>query len=204
MGVEEGVAVIASGGGWSPDVAGNRRQKRYSLREQVRRVLWSVGRVLFRYSLPRSFQWRRLILRLHGAAIGAHAQIYNSVVVQYPWLLQMGDYCAIGPDALIYNLGRVTIGDRVTISYRAHLCAGSHDLLDRRLPLTRPRIEIGSGTWIGTDAFIGPGVVIGEAAVIGARAVVVRNVAAGHFVAGNPARTIRVRAEYGDQPVSRP
>lgn len=121
-------------------------------------------------------------------------------MVWYPWLLRIGDYCAIGPDVLIYNLGRVTLGDAVTISYRAHLCAGSHDLLDPRLPLTRPPIEIGAGTWIGTEAFIGPGVIVAEAAVIGARAVVVRNVQAGHFIAGNPGRTVRVRDEYRDGP----
>jgi putative colanic acid biosynthesis acetyltransferase WcaF len=52
---------------------------------------------------------------------------------------------------------------------------------------------IGQDAFIFAEAFIGPGVTIGESAVVGARAVVVRDVAAGMIVAGNPAKPIGER-----------
>ena len=100
---------------------------------------------------------------------------------------------AVGEDVFIYSLGRVSIGSEVSISYRAHICAGSHDFNDPSLPLLKPPVVIRDKAWIGTEAFIGPGVTVGAGALVGARAVVVKDVAALHVVGGNPARTIGLR-----------
>jgi putative colanic acid biosynthesis acetyltransferase WcaF len=105
----------------------------------------------------------------------------------------VGEFSAIGEDVLIYNLGHVTLGDQVTISHRAHLCAGTHDYRKRELPLIRSTIIVNDQAWICADAFIGPKVRIGEAAIVGARAVVVKDVEALSIVAGNPARVIGKR-----------
>ncbi|SDW04711.1 putative colanic acid biosynthesis acetyltransferase WcaF [Thiocapsa roseopersicina] len=108
----------------------------------------------------------------------------------------MGAEASIGEWALIYNLGSVSIGDRATISHRAHLCAGSHDYRDPALPLLRLPIEVGPQAWICADAFVGPGRRIGEGAIVGAAAVVVKDVPPWTIVAGNPARVIRSRQMF--------
>lgn len=175
------------------DIEKNRRTRNYSTRQLALRSAWSIGRWLFRL-VPRPMHGTRAaILRLFGARVGRHVHVYPSAHVYFPWNLQIGDWSAIGEDALIYNLGPVTIGDRVTVSQRAHLCAGSHDYTRPELPLLRPPIDIGSNAWIAADAFIGPGVKVGEGAVVGARAVAVKDVPAWQVVAGNPARQIRKR-----------
>jgi len=110
-----------------------------------------------------------------------------------PWNVELRDWCALGEDVYIYSLGPVSIGRCATVSYRSHLCAGTHDLNDPKMPLLKLPILIGDSAWIGTDAFIGPGVTVGEGAVIGARAVVVKDVGPMHVVAGNPARQIGTR-----------
>ena len=51
-------------------------------------------------------------------------------------------------------------------------------------------VEIGDDVLVFAEAFIGPGVRVGDNAVVGARAVVVKDVADGIVVAGNPARKI--------------
>jgi putative colanic acid biosynthesis acetyltransferase WcaF len=130
------------------------------------------------------------LLRLFGAKIGRHVQIHPSVRIFLPWNLEVGEWSSIGFDALVYNLGRVTIGERVTISQRAHLCAGSHDYRDRAMVLLKPPICVGDGAWICADAFVGPGVTVGEGAVLGARSVVMRNVEKNAVMAGNPARRV--------------
>jgi len=107
-----------------------------------------------------------------------------------PWNVEIGDWTAIGEEAILYSLGRITIGARVTVSQRAHLCAGTHDYRKREMPLLRPPIRVEDEAWICAEAFVGPGVLIGQGAVVGARAVVVRSVAPWTVVAGNPARPI--------------
>jgi len=176
-----------------PDIASNRSARKYAPSEQLRRIAWALGNILFRLTPRPFFALRRCILRIFGATVGLNVHVYSSTRILMPWNVELMDWCAIGEDVLIYSLGRVTIGKRATVSYRSHLCAGSHDLRNPELPLLRPTLNVGDGAWIGTDAFIGPGVTVGEMAVVGARAVVMKDVPAQAIVAGNPARQIGVR-----------
>lgn len=174
-------------------VNANRSAIKYSRQEQLRRVLWSCGQWLIRLSPRPMFGWRRSVLRLFGAEVGPGVRFYSSTRFYMPWNVSIGAYAALGEDAYIYSLGKVSIGAAATISYRAHLCAGTHDLRDPTLPLQKPPITIEARAWIGTEAFIGPGVVVGTEAVVGARAVVVRSVPANAVMAGNPARQVGTR-----------
>jgi len=175
------------------DVEQNRRARKYPFREMVRRVLWMLVQPLFRFSPRPCFGWRRFLLRFFGAKIGRSVHVYPSVTIYCPWNLEAGDESAIGELAFIYNLGRVTLGPRVTISHRAHLCAGTHDHNKPDFPLLRPPIVIGSEAWICADAFVGPGVTIGDGAIVGARAVAMKDVKPWSIVVGNPARESKSR-----------
>jgi putative colanic acid biosynthesis acetyltransferase WcaF len=175
------------------DGAANHAARKYTLSEQLRRMLWGFGRWLMILSPRPCFGWRRWVLRLFGARIGAHVNVYSSTHFYMPWNVTVGDWAAIGEHVLLYSLGKVTIGRNVTISYRAHVCAGTHDFTDPALPLLKPLVVIEDGAWIGTDAFIGPGVVVHAGAIVGARGVVTKDVASLDVVAGNPARSIGTR-----------
>jgi len=159
----------------------------------VRRVLWSLAQPLFRFSPRPCFAWRRGLLRCFGAKIGRSVHIYPSATIYFPWNLDVGDESAIGEYAFIYNLGPVTLGNRVTISHRAHICAGTHDHTKRDFPLLRPPITIASDVWICADAFVGPDVTVGEGAIVGARAVAMKDVKPWSIVVGNPARESKKR-----------
>jgi putative colanic acid biosynthesis acetyltransferase WcaF len=128
------------------------------------------------------------MLRLFGAKIGAQVHIHPSARIFLPWNLEIGDWSSVGFEALLYNLGPMKIGERVTISQRAHLCGGTHKFRESSMPLVRACITVGDEAWICADAFVGPGVTIGDRAVVGARAVVMRNVHPGKIVSGDPAR----------------
>jgi putative colanic acid biosynthesis acetyltransferase WcaF len=181
----------------SADVAANRLSRKYTRGELLRRALWSLARPTFRFSPRPFFAWRRAVLRLFGARIGSSVNIYGSAVITMPWNLEVGDWSALGEGVLIYNLGPVSIGSRVTVSQRAHLCAGTHDHTHRDMPLLKPPIRIDDDAWICADAFVGPGVTVGAGAVVGARAVAVRDVAAWTVVVGNPARPVGPRLPEG-------
>jgi putative colanic acid biosynthesis acetyltransferase WcaF len=176
------------------DIAENRKATKYSGREMLYRVLWGVVcPVFFRLSPRIMFGWRNWLLRLFGARIGSHVHVYNTATVYMPWNLEVGDWSSIGEHAFVYNLGKITIGSRTTVSQRAHLCAGTHDYQSPDLPLLKPPIRVGDQAWICADAFLGPGVEVGQGAIVAARAVVVRNVEPWIIVAGNPARPLKSR-----------
>jgi putative colanic acid biosynthesis acetyltransferase WcaF len=175
------------------NIPGNRISRKYSRAVMLRRICWGIGRWFFRFSPRPLFAWRRFILRCFGAKIGRHVHIYSSALIYYPWNLDVGDWSSIGEWALIYNLGKVTIGERATISHRTHLCAGTHDYKDPAMPLLKPPIQIADDAWICADAFLGPDVIVGKGAIVGARAVVTKNVEQWAIVAGNPARVVKQR-----------
>jgi putative colanic acid biosynthesis acetyltransferase WcaF len=175
------------------DIRANRSARKYSKLELFRRVCWSMAQPLFRFSPRLLFGWRRFLLRSFGAKVGRHVHVYSSATIYMPWNLEIGDWSAVGENAFVYNLGVVTIGRQVTISHRAHLCAGTHDYTRADMPLLKPPIRINDSAWVCADAFVGPGVEVGEGAIVGARAVAVNRVAPWTIVAGNPARFVKAR-----------
>jgi putative colanic acid biosynthesis acetyltransferase WcaF len=175
------------------NIAANRSARKYTSAELVRRVLWGVGAVLFRWTPRLLYGARNALLRLFGAEVGRNVRIHPHATIYFPWNLTIGDWSSVGEEALIYNLGPVTIGEEVTVSQRAHVCAGTHDATDPAMPLQKPPVSVGDQAWVCADAFVGPGVTVGEGAVVGARAVVVGDVEPWTIVGGNPARAIRER-----------
>lgn len=164
-------------------------------RTLFRRVLWSiVQKTAFQASFHTSNRWRCWLLRLFGARIGPGCTIRRSARVYYPWLLEMGSVSCLGDDATVYNLGKVTIGDRVVVSQEAYLCAGSHDYTRLDMPLITPPIVLGDDCWICARAFVCPGVTVGGGAIVGAASVVTKDVPNWTIVGGNPARPIKSRS----------
>ena len=175
------------------DVAKNREAQKYTRKELALRVLWGAGKLGFRLSPRPCFGFRRILLRMFGARVGQNVHIYPSALIYYPWNLEIGNDSSIGEWALVYNLGKVTIGERTTISQRVHLCAGTHDYCLPDMPLVKPPIVIGNEVWVCADAFVGPNVEISNRAIVAACAVTVKNVRAASIVGGNPSRFLKER-----------
>ncbi|MDB5321131.1 MAG: wcaF [Phycisphaerales bacterium] len=181
---------------------GRTAKRPYPLSVYIGRFLWgAVYWGLFRWSPPRAFGWRRMLLRCFKAKLTRTSALYRSVKVYHPWLLEIGEQTTVAKDVDFYNLGPISVGSHSVISQGAVLCAGTHDYTLPSLPLRRPPIRIGSGVWIAREAFIGPGVTVHDNAVVGARAVVMQDVPAAMVVAGNPARVVKkrlMREDTGD------
>lgn len=175
------------------NIAENRRRLNYSKKIYIKRILWTFGKFFFRNSPHIAFRYRNTILRLFGAKIGKHVHIYSSTIIWFPWNLEIDDWSAIGDDALIYNIGRVIIGKKATISHRAHICSGTHNYTDPTLPILSSEIHINNQAWICTNTFIGPNTNIGEGAIIGAGAVMMKDAEPWGIYAGNPAKYIKKR-----------
>ena len=180
---------------------GKRHRSPWSLRAKVGRLLWAiVERTLFRWSPQPFYLWRVWLLRLFGAKIHSRAYIRSSVTIAVPWNLSVGANSAVGDHAILYTLGPIRIGERVTISQYAHLCAGTHDYTLPDLPLLRPPIVVEDDVWIATEVFVGPGVSIRKGVVVGACAAVFGDLPPWMVCVGNPARPLKQRTYSGNHP----
>jgi putative colanic acid biosynthesis acetyltransferase WcaF len=169
----------------------------YSAREKIGRMLWAIVQVTaFRGSFHNWYRWRAWVLGAFGAKVHPTARIRRTVRIECPWNLSIGESSSVGDRAILYCLGPVTIGSRVSISQHAHICAGSHDYTRPEMTLLRPPIEIESDAWIAADAFVGPNVTVGEGAILGARGVAFKNLSPWMIYAGNPARELRPRPRF--------
>ncbi|MGB7220853.1 MAG: DapH/DapD/GlmU-related protein [Vicinamibacterales bacterium] len=108
----------------------------------------------------------------HHVDIADNVRIHTQVFIPEYSVLEEG--CWIGPNVVFTN-AKYPVSPGVKDSLKG--------------PVIR------KGAKIGANATLLPGVVIGENALVGAGAVVVRDVAPGTVVAGNPARVIRQVAE---------
>lgn len=140
-----------------------------------------------------------MVLKLFGAKIGKGCIVYSSAKIWYPKNLILGERVCIGPHADIYTADKITIGDKVTISQGAYLCAASHDIRYLNKPLVTAPIKVERFAWVCADAFIGMGVTIGEGSVVGARACVFKDVEPWTVVGGNPAKFIKKRVIKNEQ-----
>jgi putative colanic acid biosynthesis acetyltransferase WcaF len=165
-----------------------------SLADKLRRLFWGIVQAtLFRWSPIPLHGWRRMLLRLFGAHIGARARPYPDATIWAPWHLHMADDSCIGPRVICYSVTKIYLGRGVIISQGSHLCAASHDFRVEGFPLTIGAIHIAEDAWVAADAFVGPGVTIGARSVLGARGVAFRDIPPGKVAVGNPAKVVGER-----------
>ena len=167
---------------------------------RLRRAAWRLVWMFLYRPTPVGFHaWRRVLLRLFGAAIEADTYPYPSVQIWAPWNLQMRKGSCIGPHVKCYNVAQVSLEERALVSQYSHICTASHDYNSASFPLTGAPIRLQQDSWVAADVFVGPGVTIEAGAVALGRAVVTRDVAAWTVVAGNPAKKIRMRRRDAQQ-----
>lgn len=174
-------------------------QNKFSLKNQITRLIWTLLWALLARPLPRSFgrSWKILLLRIFGARIHKTAQIYSSVRIYAPWNLEMHAYSCLAPEVDCYNAAKIIIGAHATVSQKTYLCTASHDITHPHNPLITAPIIIQDQAWIGAASYIGMGVTIGQGVVVGATASVYKDVEPWTVVGGNPAKFIKKRIING-------
>lgn len=166
-----------------------------TLKNKIHRMLWNIVYVLlFRpFALPYFKHWRNFLLRCWGAQIGEGSVVHASAEIWAPWNLVIGCRTCIGPHVIIYNPGRIILGNKVVISQYSYLCTASHHYEYKDNKLFWKEIIIDDYAWIAAKAFVAPGVHIGTYAVVGATASVYKEVEPWTVVGGNPAKFIKKR-----------
>ena len=129
-------------------------------------ALWiAVAGLLFSTWLPGS-AWRRSLLRMFGARIGANVVIKPRVRVKFPWKLAVGDHSWIGESVWIDNLDQVTIGAHCCISQGAYFCTGNHRWDVQTFDLVVRPILLEDECWVGAGVRLAPGTRLGKGVVL--------------------------------------
>lgn len=164
------------------------RGAEFPLANKLERVAWRlVWGLLARPTPPQLAGWRRVLLRLFGARVGAGAKVYASARIWLPRNLELGAGAVVGPGAELYNQGRIVIGPCCVISQRAFLCASTHRVSDPEFALETRPVTLGRGCWVAAEAFVGPGVTMGDGAVLAARGALFEDAEPMGVYRGNPA-----------------
>lgn len=155
-----------------------------------------------------------------GARFGAHldfqlgfrdGQSGRITIGDDAWIEQGAAFCAfggsieiarrvfIGPYAVIYGHGGVSIGEETMIAMHCCILSSEHTVakrggLTRHQPDTLLPTRIGRDVWLGAGVKVLAGVAIGDGCVVGAGAVVTGNLAPYSIALGVPARITGSRA----------
>ncbi len=164
------------------------------LYDLIYRFCWGIVQgTIFRFS-PRIFWlWRRTILRLFGAEIGAGVKLDPTCRVYDPRKVTIGDNCWIGPANELYSLSEIKIGNNVALAQHVLLYTVSHDIYDINFETISTPIIIEDCVWLAADTFVGMGVTIGEGAVLGARSSAFKDIPPWTVCVGCPAKPIKKR-----------
>ena len=127
------------------------------------------------------------VLRHFGATIGTGVRIQTPLLIHNADQtepiyanLRIGNDCYIGRDCLFDLMGKISIGNKVTISHRAvlntHTNGGKSPITNKTLINTSGEIKINDGAYLGSNVTVIESVVIGRNTIIGARSLVNKDI----------------------------
>ncbi|WP_010104045.1 acyltransferase [Verminephrobacter aporrectodeae] len=134
-----------------------------------------------------------------GVSIYAQTRLVLGDVLADPGVgMRIGARTIVNVGAYLSGEGGLEIGADVLIGPHAKLLSAGHaidggDAIIARNRITRAKITVEDGAWIGAGAIVLEGVRIGRGAVVAAGALVRRDVPAGMIAAGVPAALVRPR-----------
>src|ERR1051326_5027129 len=98
---------------------------------KLSRVVWKLAWwTLYRFSPTPLHGWRRFVLRLFGAKVGAGAHPYPSARIWAPWNLAMGKNSCLSFEVDCYSVAPVILGDGAIVSQKSYLCTAGKDYQD--------------------------------------------------------------------------
>ena len=147
-----------------------------------------------------ALRFRQMLAKHLFADAGDDLRLFKGITFTYGHNIEIGDNTVVHDDVHLDDRGRLTIGERASISDNVHIYSHDHDVVDQT-EVTNFHTVIGDDVRITYDAMVRAGVEIGENALVGARAVVQDDVPAHHIVVGMPAKSISIKPGYEDEAV---
>jgi acetyltransferase-like isoleucine patch superfamily enzyme len=129
---------------------------------------------------------------------GENLRIFKGVSMTYGHNISVGDNTVIHDDVHLDDRGKLTIGNRCSISDNVHIYSHDHDIVDQT-DVTNFHTIIEDDARVTYDAMVRAGMKVGEDAVVGARSVVQSDIPAHHIAVGTPAKSIKIKPGWEDE-----
>ena len=139
-----------------------------------------------------ALRFREMLATHLFADCGENCRFFKGISFTYGHNIAVGDNTVIHDDVHLDDRGKLTIGNRVSISDGVHLYSHDHDIVDQTA-VTNFHTIVEDDARVTYDAMVRAGCRIGENAVVGARAVVQRDVPAHHIAVGMPAKSVKIK-----------
>ena len=120
------------------------------------------------------------------------ACFFKGISFTYGHNIEVGDNTVIHDDVHLDDRGKLTIGDRCSISDGVHVYSHDHDIVDQT-EVSNFHTIIEDDVRLTFDVMVRAGVRVGENSVAGARSVVQSDVPAHHVVVGQPAKSVSIK-----------
>jgi acetyltransferase-like isoleucine patch superfamily enzyme len=128
---------------------------------------------------------------------GEGCRFFKGISVTYGHNISVGDNVVVHDHVHLDDRGKLTIGDRVSISDGAHVYSHDHDVVDQTKVRNYHTI-IEDDVRLTYDSMVRAGCKVGENAIVGARGIVQHDIPAHHIAIGMPAKSVKIKPGWED------
>ncbi|MFC5367099.1 acyltransferase [Salinirubrum litoreum] len=139
-----------------------------------------------------ALRFRQMLANHLFKECGDNCRFFKGISFTYGHNISLGDNVVVHDDVHLDDRGKLTIGDRVSISDSAHVYSHDHDIVDQT-QVTNYHTIIDDDARVTFDTMIRAGCRVGKNAVVGAKASVQGDVPDHHIAVGSPAKSIKVK-----------
>jgi len=139
-----------------------------------------------------ALRFRRMLASHLFGSCGENCRFFKNISVTYGHNIEVGDNVVVHDDVHLDDRGKLTIGNRVSISDDTHIYSHDHDAVDQTDIDTFHTI-IEDDVRLTYDSMVRAGVRVGENAILAAKSIAAKDIPAHHIAAGTPAKSIAVK-----------
>ena len=139
-----------------------------------------------------ALRFRQMLARHLFDECGDNCRFFKGITFTYGHNITVGDNVVVHDDVHLDDRGKLTIGNRVSISDGVHVYSHDHDVVDQT-EVRNFHTIIEDDVRLTYDAMVRAGCKIGENAIVGARGIVQNDVPAHHIAVGMPAKSVKIK-----------
>ncbi|MFC6716627.1 acyltransferase [Natrialbaceae archaeon GCM10025810] len=144
-----------------------------------------------------ALRFRRMLADHLFAECGENCRFFKGITFTYGHNIAVGDNTVVHDDVHLDDRGKLTIGDRVSISDGVHIYSHDHDVVDQT-EVRNYHTIVEDDVRLTYDSMVRAGCKVGENAIVGARGIVQNDVPAHHIAIGMPARSVKIKPGWED------
>ncbi|WP_224448536.1 acyltransferase [Haloprofundus salilacus] len=145
-----------------------------------------------------ALRFRQMLANHLFEEAGENLRLFKGITMTYGHNIRVGDNTVVHDDVHLDDRGRLTIGNRVSISDGVHLYSHDHDIVDQTA-VKNFHTVVEDDARVTYDAMVRAGCKIGENSVVGARSVVQGDVPAHHVAVGTPAKSVKIKPGWEEE-----